>query len=383
MTARQPVEPATDPCVTYELVVGDAAHEIYFKSASTDLALTPEAMFAAALLPHMAKGQVLDVPENIDAAFLEASGKVQDIFACWREDLQCVPLRGPRVVSHGPRRAPTGRVATFFSGGVDSFQTFLRHQDEITDLIFVHGFDIELEDAKLRAESAAMIERVAEAFGVNVIQIETNIRSVMDQYIDWGYGHGAAMAAVAHLLSPILSKVYVPASVHLSTLVPWGSHPLVDQYWGTADMAFDHDGAHLTRAEKVMGIAHSEVALGALRVCWMNPESAYNCGRCEKCQRTMIDLRIAGVLDRCAVFPEPLMLENVRAIRIKRKVNDGFYRHSLNLAEAIGTDHEMIAALKSVLRGQSLPERVYNSVMRALRQPERTKAYLRKKLLRR
>jgi len=29
----------------------------------------------------------------------------------------------------------------FFSGGVDSFYTFLKHRHEITDLAVVHGFD--------------------------------------------------------------------------------------------------------------------------------------------------------------------------------------------------------------------------------------------------
>ena len=41
-----------------------------------------------------------------------------------------------------------------------------------------------------------------------------------------------------------------------------------------------------------------------LRVCWQNVGTDLNCGRCEKCVRTMAMLAGAGVLDRCETFPD-------------------------------------------------------------------------------
>jgi hypothetical protein len=64
-----------------------------------------------------------------------------------------------------------------------------------------------------------------------------------------------------------------------------------------------HDGAEATRTQKLMDwICGSELALENLRVC-LAPGDAYNCGRCEKCVRTMIPLELAGKLASSKVFP--------------------------------------------------------------------------------
>ena len=45
------------------------------------------------------------------------------------------------------RNEPVDRasgVACFFSGGLDSFHTHLKHREEVTHIIFVYGFDIAL-----------------------------------------------------------------------------------------------------------------------------------------------------------------------------------------------------------------------------------------------
>src|SRR5574337_867736 len=48
---------------------------------------------------------------------------------------------------------PTGRkVAVFFSGGLDSFYTLLKRRNEIDSLVFIHGFDIPLENVALREQ---------------------------------------------------------------------------------------------------------------------------------------------------------------------------------------------------------------------------------------
>jgi hypothetical protein len=48
----------------------------------------------------------------------------------------------------------------------------------------------------------------------------------------------------------------------------------------------------------VLAIAEDPVAHVTLRVCWLNPDQSNNCGRCEKCLRTMTSLAAAGVLSR-------------------------------------------------------------------------------------
>jgi len=51
-----------------------------------------------------------------------------------------------------PGRANSGRVAAFFSGGVDSFFTLLKHLDEISVIVFVLGLIFESMTQQLSRE---------------------------------------------------------------------------------------------------------------------------------------------------------------------------------------------------------------------------------------
>ena len=56
-----------------------------------------------------------------------------------------------------------------------------------------------------------------------------------------------------------------------------------------------HDGARHARFQKVRELASWPTALAALRVCPGNPGNELNCGVCEKCLRTRLELLAAGV----------------------------------------------------------------------------------------
>jgi len=68
-----------------------------------------------------------------------------------------------------------------------------------------------------------------------------------------------------------------------------------------------HDGCDVTRSQKVDRVAQTDAALSVLRVCFKEYTTfgaAYNCGTCEKCVRTMVDLRIAGVVGTMPHLPK-------------------------------------------------------------------------------
>jgi hypothetical protein len=92
----------------------------------------------------------------------------------------------------------------------------------------------------------------------------------------------------------------------LQNLGPYGTHPLLDPLYSSSDLRIRHDGIELSRLEKTRLIAGWDVALQNLRVC--NQYRQYrsgrlNCGRCEKCVRTMLGLLAVGALDKTNVFP--------------------------------------------------------------------------------
>ena len=296
--------------------MGDRDCTVCFCSEDVSLSARPESLVAAGLLPAMRRGLNLHLDLALDPVFLDHLQEVKSLFAKWE------PLFKPIRVVSAPSSpvfpdVEKSRVGLFFSGGVDSLYTLLTHQDEITDLIFVHGFDIHPDNLAHGQLAEESVRKVGRQFGKRVIKVETNLRSFLDLYAAWGErAHGAAMAAVAHLLSDELARIYISASDSGAYLLPWGSHPDLDPFWSSSGLEFIHDGCETTRTGKLGRIAESDIALEHLRVCWKNQAGALNCGRCEKCIRTMIGLKITGALDRCTAFEKPLRLWTVLGIKI-------------------------------------------------------------------
>lgn len=174
-------------------------------------------------------------------------------------------------------------IATFFSGGVDSFYTFLKNKNSISHLIFVHGFDVSLQEIDLRNKISNMGLNIAKEFGVDFIEVETNARKMMKNWGHWGlHAHGLGLGAVARTLSGNFKKIFIPSSFSKDELFPWGTHPALDHLMGDDSLEIVHDGINVTRAEKIEFISESSQALKYLRVCYKNPNQNYNCCECEK-----------------------------------------------------------------------------------------------------
>ncbi len=152
---------------------------------------------------------------------------------------------------------------------------------------------------------------------LELIPVATNVTDLLDLYVDWGaLAHGAAMASVGLALQPLLRTVYIAASYTYSTLFPWGTHPELDPLWSTEGISFIHHGCDATRLQKIRFISGFSVALRNLRVC-TSLGAELNCGRCEKCLRTMIALHIAGKLSDCPMLPHAIDLDLVRKLRVR------------------------------------------------------------------
>jgi hypothetical protein len=102
-----------------------------------------------------------------------------------------------------------------------------------------------------------------------------------------------------------VTSVSIGATYDLENLGPWGSHPLLDCNFSSHELRVRHDGLRLSRLEKTRLLAGWDVALHHMRVC--NKSDAYkadqlNCGKCEKCLRTMLALICLGALSRSRAF---------------------------------------------------------------------------------
>ncbi len=317
-----------------------------------------EPAFATALLPAMASGGRLELPFPLDPRLREALPDLQGAFIGIAgagpfapRPLQAVRVADPgRPAGRSDVAAPRG-TGLFFSGGVDSWSTLLR-RPEVTDLIYVHGFDIPIDMPERSGRVERALRTVADKRGLRFHVVRSDMRDLHDRAVGWEIGHGPALAAVAHLLAPTCRRVLIGSGVTYTEPVTRGSHPLVDHLWSTERCEIVNDGSHLTRAMKVREIAGSAEALAVLRVCWKRVEE-YNCGRCEKCLRTMVALEAVGGLERCATFEAPLDLDAVSALQLPSREVLAWWRDNLDLAAQSGRS-DLVAAVNSCLESNSL-----------------------------
>lgn len=337
----------------------DQTRTITFRTDFGPLSERVDPFYAAALLPAMKIGQPLHACPDLSPRLRESAPAIQEVFLRFCADLKPVATVAPERAP-GPRPADDRRgVGCFFSGGVDAFYSVLDHADEITHLIFVHGFDIRLDRTDLRRRVSASLRAAAAELGKPLIEVETDLRALGDPLLDWGRQyHGAALAAVALALAPHLRRCYIPSSQLVGDPPTWASNPISDPLWSTEDVEIVHD-ADIPRVDKVARLVESETAMRYLRVCWENRRGAYNCGTCAKCLRTMTSLRALGALERCATFDRPLSLR--RAAFVPMDDSNRFYaEENLRLIARCGGDPPLEKAVRD-----SLNERYYRGAWRA------------------
>src|SRR3546814_4098613 len=124
----------------------------------------------------------------------------------WYPELRPVHVDAPLLTE--PARPSSGR-GMFFSGGVDSVFSLLRHDKELTgcgsglvdDLIFVAGLDIPISDTAEVNLTRQHLDRVATNHGKNLLQVDTNLKTVESPYTEnWLLFYGCALGAMGHLL---------------------------------------------------------------------------------------------------------------------------------------------------------------------------------------
>lgn len=319
--------------IEIDFIHSDSSYEIYIESKNVDLQISSESILSAALLPSMASNEniVSDIPTCPKFIFA-IRNSIQNLFNFWDKNyFHKTQIIAP-VDNYKSTSILSGKSACFFTGGVDSFYTLLKNKNEISDIIFVHGFDIKLEQENFRNEVSANLRSIASSLSLNLVEIETNLRDYLDDFVHWELSHGAALSFVGHCLSNKYDRIFIASSYTYSMedSFAWGSHPFLDHFWGGGKLEFILDGCDKTRPEKVKFISSYNTALQHLRVCWINPVdkknlvNQYNCGRCEKCVRTMLSLFIENKLDECKTFKNHLTPKLIRKLKIRKKGTRSF-----------------------------------------------------------
>lgn len=279
-------------------------------AACDDVALTdrPEAWGTAFALPAARAGAGLRFERPIDGTWARGAHQNVALGASWwggaAEPTWTAPRHRTPSAIRRLRRAAPGR-AVCFTGGVDSFFSLLGDRHQPTHLLYVVGFDVPLDDEGRIQDVTDLVRTVAADRGLRAVIVRTDLRDhPRFASISWEHTHGAALAAVGHLLSGTIGTLVIPPSYAADRLIPWGSRPDLDPGWSIPGrLQVEHGDADGRRLDRVRAIAHDPLVHRHLRVCWQNVGTDLNCGRCEKCVRTMAMLAGAGELERCETFP--------------------------------------------------------------------------------
>ena len=235
------------------------------------------------LVRAVAEGKAADLG-RISPRLASNLETIRDIYAAWIPGHK-VPLN---FELSSDTAAPCQGVSLFYSCGVDSFYSLIKHREEIDSLILIHGFDVPLAETKPFALVEAQAREVAGIFGKRLMVVRTNLHWEESSLYtdrpripcDWAMYHGAALAAIAYALAPNHRKVYIASTTSYEDLHPWGSHPLLDPLWSTDALQIIHDGGE-TRMDKLRVVIQHPEALSRLRVCWETPNCSSSAGERE------------------------------------------------------------------------------------------------------
>ncbi len=227
----------------------------------------------------------------------------------------------PRVEASGGfrvRHPPPPRAAALVSAGVDSLRLIfgnrrafpLDHPSSFLDGLYLYGAvnrpNVPASAVEnLVGRQRRSVDAACRLAGIRLLPVFIDLNVLGDdREFVLSQGHGARLAAAAHLFHS-LSRVSIASSYFAGDLFPWGSHPLIDPFFGSSSLDVRHDGLHRRRRETVRDLLGWPEILPFVMVCGEAPIDSRqpNCGRCEKCARTLLELDLAGGLEAAVSFP--------------------------------------------------------------------------------
>jgi hypothetical protein len=249
--------------------------------------------------------------DEVDATFAHALEDVEETLCGMYDFLEGGTLYARRTIDAEPDA--DGESGLLFTGGVDSTCSYVRHREEEPTLVSIRGWTITpdpADDEKWR-HLTDRVETFAGERGLETAFVESNMLSFLDhpmllahykRYVDGAWyssvGHGLGLLGLCAPMAYArgMEDLYVAATHWEGIDLEWGSRPDIDDNVRWAGTRCHHDSYELTRQERLDAIADyvaSDAPGLELQTC--NARMDGNCGRCEKCYRTAVGLRLSGL----------------------------------------------------------------------------------------
>jgi hypothetical protein len=329
-----------------------------------------ETFMIAVIMMAMQERRTLRVHGTISRQLLGNLTEYRDAWCLWLpQTYHPIEFEVDHVEEDGPLRP--GAVCAF-SGGLDGTFSIWRHarglaghrSQTIVHGVMIHGFDIPLDDQEgfsVAFERGALTLR---SLGVPLRPLRTNFREVVRT--NWEDVHGTALVAALGCFKASVGTGIVGSGWYYRNLLPpseterhgaWGSNPVTDHLLSGGAFRILHDGADHTRREKIRALTAWPEGSNNLRVCWAGSDKGRNCGRCEKCVRTMLAFRLNDLsIPDC--FPRVAPLHQlVREVKVTR-----WWHRLVEEADTRGVREPWVGALRFVLRRHAIRRRIRETV---------------------
>jgi hypothetical protein len=267
---------------------------------------------------------------------------------------QVVQIFADELTDDGQSSAPDAPAVAAFSGGVDGSFTVWRHLNKkpgqhhknIRAAAIIQGFDIPLEQNDAFAQSVKGARAMFEGIDCHLVVLRTNLRSFLPH---WELNFGAGLAACLHSLPGAFRYGLMGSDEAYDQLViPWGSNPITTPLLSSARFRVIYDGTGYTRTERCFHIGNWRSAMNHLRVCWEGPITGKNCCKCEKCIRTILNFRAAG-LPRPEAFEHDVTDEQIRNMKFRNEAQRNLIVEIYQTARAKGVDESWVDAVRDLL----------------------------------
>lgn len=311
-----------------------------------------DAFVLGSLLLLMSEGFPVHIHGEVSARCLWNVNELQHVWARWKpEAYQRVAFTADVITSGFPKVGP---AIAAFSGGVDACYTVQRHLNPETVMtskveaaLFIQGFDIPESDDKLFSIARKRGEAILQGTAVRSLGVKTNFRALGQ---DWQDSFGLGVAACLSLFQSTYSVGLIGSGSSYEALrLGWGSSPITDYLFSTGQMEIRHDGAGASRTEKVASISSWPEVASGVRVCWEGDDIGRNCGKCEKCVRTFLNFKAAGV-ENPECFEAIPNSEDIRWMRAGTQTRFYGIKEILDYAESQGRKGEWIDDLRFAVR---------------------------------
>lgn len=206
------------------------------------------------------------------------------------------------------------RSISFFSAGVDAWDTLLSNLSSNPVLLTIYGMDFYLENKAGNQFTQNLMKNIADHFKTESISVFTQMRQFINEEalnekfakelgfhwfhrIQHGFGAITHAAPISWLLGS--KEIFFASSYSFKDRVvhKCASDPRIDNCIKFCGAKVIHDGYDLSRQDKIYDIvkyASRNHYKPYIHVCWNQDKTIKNCCRCEKCLRTIFGILAEG-----------------------------------------------------------------------------------------